>query len=160
MTESDNLNDYFVYVIVDDDKRKIEMNEMGMSAFGINPVCVKEDFHYKLIEHISNIHDEGKFPIIFLDGNLGLGEKTGSEIVKSLSDVFKDKGGILMPFSSNYKQQLDEWRELINTEVWTIPEEGKLPIEYLRDGDIERYCNEYLENFSNGEQKLELDNIN
>lgn len=159
MTESDNLNDYFVCVIVDDDKDKIEMNKMVMSAFGINPVCVEKDFYDNLTRHIYNIHDEGKFPIIFLDGNLGFGEKTGSEIVKLISNVFKDKGGILMPFSSNYKQQLDEWRELINTEVWTIPDEGKLPIEYFRDGDIERYCKEYLENFSNGEQGSEVKGV-
>jgi len=76
-----------------------------------------------------------------------------------LSSVFKDRGGILIPFSSNYKQQLDEWKDILNTDVWVIPEEGKLPIEYFRDGDIERYCNEYLENFSNGEQKSELDKI-
>lgn len=160
MTESDNLKGCFVCVVVDDDEKKIEMNKMVMSAFGINPVCVEKDFYNNLIEHIYNIHDEGKFPVVFLDNNLGFGEKTGSEIVKLLSNIFKDKGGILIPFSSNYKQQLDEWRDLINTEVWSIPEEGKLPIEYFRDGDIERYCNEYLENFSNGEQKLELDNIN
>ena len=151
MTESDKLNDYFVYVIADDDTRKVEMNKMVMSAFGINPVCVEKDFYDNLIEHIYNIHDEGKFPIIFLDDNLGFGERRGSEIVKLLNDAFKDKGGILIPSSSNYKQQLDEW---------TIPEEGKLPIEYFRDGDIERYCNEYLENFSNGEQKSELGKIN
>jgi hypothetical protein len=159
MTESDKLNDYFVCVIVDDDKDKIEMNKMVISAFGINSVCVEKDFYSNLTRHIYNIHDEGKFPIIFLDGNLGFGEKTGSEIVKSLRDVFKDKGGILIPSSSNYKQQLDEWRDLINTEVWTIPEEGKLPIEYFRDGDIERYCKEYLENFSNGEQGSEVKGI-
>jgi hypothetical protein len=147
MTESDKLNDYFVCVIVDDDKDKIEMNKMVISALGINSVCVEKDFYSNLTRHIYNIHDEGKFPIIFLDGNLGFGEKTGSEIVKSLRDVFKDKGGILIPSSSNYKQQLDEWRDLINTEVWTIPEEGKLPIEYFRDGDIERYCKEYLRIF-------------
>jgi len=159
MTESDKLNDYFVYLIVDDDKEKIQMNKMVMSAFGINPVCIEKDFYDNLIEHIYNIHDEGKFPVIFLDGNLGFGEKRGSEIVKLLSSVFKDRGGILIPFSSNYKQQLDEWKDILNTDVWVIPEEGKLPIEYFRDGDIERYCNEYLENFSNGEQKSELDKI-
>jgi len=160
MTESDKLNDYFVYLIVDDDKEKIQMNKMVMSAFGINPVCIEKDFYDNLIEHIYNIHGEGKCPVIFLDGNLGFGEKRGSEIVKLLSSVFKDRGGILIPFSSNYKQQLDEWKDILNTDVWVIPEEGKLPIEYFRDGDIERYCNEYLENFSNGEQKSELGKIN
>jgi len=159
MTESDKLNDYFVYLIVDDDKEKIQMNKMVMSAFGINPVCIEKDFYDNLIEHIYNIHGEGKCPVIFLDGTLGFGEKRGSEIVKLLSSVFKDRGGILIPFSSNYKQQLDEWKDILNTDVWVIPEEGKLPIEYFRDGDIERYCNEYLENFSNGEQKSELDKI-
>ena len=159
MNGSNELNEYFVCIIADDDKGKFEMNKMVMSAFGINPICIENDFYNNLIDHISQIHDEGKFPVIFLDDNLGFGEKRGSEIVKLLSDAFKDKGGIFIPSSSNYKQQLDEWRDSINTDVWTIPEEGKLPIEYFKDGDIERYCNEYLENFSNGEQKSELDNI-
>ena len=79
MTESDKLNDYFVYVIADDDKRKVEMNKMVMSAFGINPVCIEKDFYDNLIEHIYNIHDEGKFPIIFL---IILNQVTENETIK------------------------------------------------------------------------------
>ena len=65
MTESDKLNDYFVYVIADDDKRKVEMNKMVMSAL-VLILCVEKDFYDNLIEHIYNIHDEGKFPLYFL----------------------------------------------------------------------------------------------
>ena len=82
MTESDKLNDYFVYLIVDDDKEKIQMNKMVMSAFGINPVCIEKDFYDNLIEHIYNIHGEGKCPVIFLDGILASERK---EEVKLLS---------------------------------------------------------------------------
>jgi len=159
MKESNEINECFTFLIVDDNQEKIKMNEMVMSLFGINPICIEKDFYENLIEHIYNIHDEGKFPVIFLDGNLGHREKNGKEIVKLLTDVFKEKGGILMPFSSDYKQQLDEWKELVNTNVWTIPEEGKLPVEYFKDGNIEEYCTRYLENFSNGKERSELDNI-
>lgn len=114
-------------------------------------LCVEKTFMINLIEHIYNIRGERKCPVIFLDGNLGFGEK-GSEIVKLLSSVFKDRGGILIPFSSNYKQQLDGRKDILNTDVWVIPEEGKLPIEYFRDGDIEDTVMNILRIFLMGEQ--------
>ena len=36
----------------------------------------------------------------------------GDEIVKLLINNFNEKGCVLMPFSSSYKEQLENWKQL------------------------------------------------
>lgn len=143
MKENNELNNKFSFFIVDDDERKIEMNRMIMQTFGIKPVCINNNFYDELVKCISNTYDEGKYPVIFLDEDFGSYMYKGDEIVKLLINNFNEKGGVLMPFSSSYKEQLENWKQL-KTDTWVTPENGKIPIEYIMSGDLDECCNEYL----------------
>ncbi len=159
MIDSNRINEYFSFVIVDDDENKIEINSWLLDDFGINySVITGGDYYHKLMLAVRGIHLEGKFPVIFLDENFESSARVdGTNIAVNLIDGFKRQGGILIPFSALPENQLNSWnREIKDSGPWMVVNDTRIPYEFFTTGYIEEVCERFSDNHSNGESNGEL----
>ena len=161
MNESNELNEYFSFLIVDDDEKKIDLASRLLQTRGIDAHSITGDnIEEKLNSAVYQIHKEGRFPVIFLDENFGYKEpKSGTEMAISLTKSFKEIGGILLPFSSSSKEQCDNWwHEIRDQGSWVLADQGMLLTEYIYDGEIDALCTDFLNDFNNREDGSEVKN--
>ncbi len=160
MKESSELKEYFNFLIVDDDERKIDLASMLLTSCELSShVITGNNIQNKLHSAVFQIHKEGRFPIILLDENLGKFEPSGTDIAISLTRSFRDVGGILLPFSSNCKEQCDNWwYEIKDKGSWVLSDQGMPLTEYIYDGEIDALCTDFLEGFNKREDQSEIKN--
>ncbi len=142
MKESSELDEYFNFLIVDDDQGKIDLASRLLQSRGIGAhVITGDNIEEKLNSAIYQIHKEGRFPVIFLDENLGYKEpKSETEIAISLTRSFREVGGILRPFSNNCKEQCDNWwYEIKDKGRWVLADQGMQLTEYVYGGEIDAF---------------------
>jgi len=154
MSEDKSIFDKFVFIIVDADEFFGQARSLLLKEMGISPVCISYgNLRQKTSEIVQFVYNEKKYPIIFLgESGSHFSETSDTLIVEDLVRNFK-QGGILIPSSSNFDEQRNNWRYFIPEDEnnWRIPETYNV--------DIESECKNFLENIlQNREESIESRN--
>ncbi len=155
------INENFNFIIVDDDRRKIALIRGILERFEAVPYIITDsEYFQKTLRATYNSHYEGKYPVIFLDEDLGKQEiLKGRDIVVGLTNVFEERGGVILPLYPSPQQQLDSWSEVeIKNDNWHIEKDVITQAQYVQEGEIERVCTEFLSNIDSKEQDSEIKN--
>lgn len=159
MNNSENLEDKYNFIIVDDSYEKIEKVKEDITPLGIEPVVITdEDYARRTLRTVNETYKQGKLPVIFLDRNLSFKfpEENGVMIARLiLGGSFKNKGGIIFPCSYDMDLQLFEMDSYIKDKgEWYIERDLCIKSNMFNGNEIGRVCKEYLSNIDKKESEI------
>jgi hypothetical protein len=155
MNDNKKVFDKFTIIIVDEDEFIVKARTLLLKEMGISPVCISYgNLRQKTSEMVSLVYNEGKYPVIFLGAHGSHYSETSDTLI--LEDLFKnfEQGGIIIPSSLNYYEQMNDWSYFIPKDErnWVIPKEYNV--------NLEDECNNFIKNvLHEGQEGIEFKNI-
>lgn len=162
MRSIDSLKDIFEFILVDNNRRRVERIKDTLEEANIVPLVINGGFYCKRT-HIATLetYEKNKLPVIFLDEHFGTNElESGSLICMILREYTDEKGGILFPISPLRELQQEKWSKIFKEEEesWYVEKELHPLLDTFSIENIYGVCTEFLERREKNEAINEFKN--
>lgn len=162
MKSIDRLGDIFEFIIVDNNRRRVELIKDVLERANIVPLVINGGFYCKRTHYATlETYEKNKLPVIFLDEHFGTNElESGSLICMILREYTDEKGGILFPISPLRELQQEKWSKIFKEEdeSWYVEKELHPLLDVFNSENIYEVCTKFLERREKKESVSEIKN--